>query len=187
MANEKTSRRGLKLCCGVTAIFLLIIVIVIITLSFTIFKPKDPKISLYPKLQKIDLSSFVHNLTLGTIIAIENPNYGAFTFKNTTSYVHYHGDVVGEAPIEHRFVPARHKLNVTTAVHLMAGKLLNNSHFPSDLVVGSMNLTSTATLPGKVIVLKIFKFHATVYNNCNISVFINPPKIESICETKLKL
>lgn len=190
MANGKPSRRSHKLCCGVTATFFVIFVIVIITLFFTIFKPKDPKISLYPEgIKNIDFSALTPNVTLslGTVVAIENPNYGSFKYKNTTSYVTYHGEVVGEAPIEQRYVPARHKLNITTSVELKAGKLLINPHLLSDFAGGSLNLTSTAVLPGKVIVLNIFKFHATVYNSCNISVFISPQKVESMCKTKLKL
>ena len=63
-------------------------------------------------------------MSLGTVLAIKNPNYGSFKYKNPTSYVTYHGEVVGEAPIEQRYVPARHKLNITTSVELKAGKFI---------------------------------------------------------------
>ena len=84
MATDKPSRRSHKLRCGVTATFLVIFVIVIITLFFTIFKPKDPKISLYPEgIKDIDFSALTPNVTLslGTVVAIENPNYGSTTKK----------------------------------------------------------------------------------------------------------
>lgn len=191
MAAGKTSHRGLKLCYVSTAVFLVIIAVVVIALAFTIFKPKDPKIILHPEgLQNIGPSMFMNatvNVTFSTVISIENPNYGSFKFKNTTAYVNYHGDVAGEAPIVERHIPARYKLNITTSVSLVPLKLLENPHFLGDLGAGGFNLTSTATLPGKVSFLKIFKRHATVYNRCNISVFLQSKSAESICETKLKL
>ncbi|KAE8075734.1 hypothetical protein FH972_014426 [Carpinus fangiana] len=127
------------------------------------------------------------NYTFSTVISIENPNYGSFLFKNTTAYVNYHGDLVREAPIGGRHVPARVELNLTTSVSLVPRRLLNNSLFLGDLAAERFNLTSTATLPGKVNLLKIFKLHATVYNRCNISIFVHSRSVESICETKLKL
>jgi hypothetical protein len=191
MAAGKTSRRGLKLRCVSTAVFLVIIAVVVIALVFTIFKPKDPKIFLHPDgLQNIRPSIFMNatvNVTFSTVISIENPNYGSFKFKNTSVYVNYHGDAAGEAPIVGRRVAARDKLNITTAVSLVPLKLMKNSHFLGDLGAGSFNLTSTATLPGKVRFLKIFKLHATVYNRCNISVFLQSQSVDSICETKLKI
>ncbi|XVE91764.1 hypothetical protein REPUB_Repub01dG0039600 [Reevesia pubescens] len=49
MGTAKTSRRGLKICCGVAAIFIVIIAIVVTTLALTIFKPKNPEITVYPQ------------------------------------------------------------------------------------------------------------------------------------------
>ncbi|KAG2712247.1 hypothetical protein I3760_04G115200 [Carya illinoinensis] len=192
MAAGKTSRGCLKSCCCVTAILLVIIAVVLLALSFTIFRPKDPKITLHVEgLQNIDLSLSMTNVkvnvTLATVITIENQNYGSFKFRNSTAHVHYHGDVVGETPVEERYVPARDKLNMTTYVIFLPGKLLKNRHFLADVGVGSLNLTSTATLPGRMNLLKIFEKHATVYNRCNISIFILTQSVESICHTKLKL
>ncbi|XP_041003958.1 uncharacterized protein LOC121249316 [Juglans microcarpa x Juglans regia] len=191
MAAGKTSRRGLKICCAVTAIFLVLIAAVLVALSFTMFKPKHPRISLHLEgLQNIDLLMLMNataNVTLGTVFTVENRNYASFRYKNSTAYVDFHGDLVGEALIGERNVPARGKLNVTPSVTLMTGNLVMNPHFFADLGSGSLNLTSTATLVGKTSLLKIFKKHATVYNRCNISVFVFTSSVESICETKLKM
>ncbi|XP_041003957.1 uncharacterized protein LOC121249315 [Juglans microcarpa x Juglans regia] len=191
MAAGKTSRRGLKICCAVTAIFLVLIAAVLVALSFTMLKPRDPRISLHLEgLQNIDLLMLMNttaNVTLGTVFTVENRNYASFRYKNSTAYVDFHGDLVGEALIGERNVPARGKLNVTTSVTLMTGNLVMNPHFFADLGSGSLNLTSTATLVGKTSLLKIFKKHATVYNRCNISVFVFTRSVESICETKLKM
>ncbi|XP_059450817.1 uncharacterized protein LOC132181585 [Corylus avellana] len=193
MAAGKTSHRRLKICCAVTVVLLVIITVVAIALAFTIFKPKDPIITLHPEgLQNFTsgFSMFMNltaNFTFTTVISIENQNYGSFLFKNTTAYVNYRGDLVGEAPIAGRHVPARDKLNLTTSVSLVPRRLLDNSQFLGDLAAERFNLTSTATLPGKVSLLKIFKLHGTVNNRCNISIFVHSRSAESICQTKLKL
>jgi hypothetical protein len=193
MATGKTSHRRLKICCAVTVVLLVIIAVVAVSLAFTIFKAKDPIITLHPEgLQNIT-SGFsmsmnsTANYTFSTVISFENPNYGSFLFKNTTAYVNYHGDLVGEAPIGGRHVPARVKLNLTTSVSIVPRRLVNNSLFLGDLAAERFNLTTTAALPGKVSLLKIFKLHATVYNRCNISIFVHSQStVESICETKIK-
>jgi hypothetical protein len=116
-------------CKSVTAVLLVVTAVVAVTLPFTIFKPKDPIITLHPEgLQNITsgFSIFMNltaNYTFGTIISIENPNYGSFLFKNTNAYVNYHGDLVGEAPISGRHVPAGVKLNLTNSVSLVPRRL----------------------------------------------------------------
>ncbi|KAL4620162.1 hypothetical protein ACB092_06G133800 [Castanea dentata] len=178
-----------KLCCGVTSIFIVIIVIVILTLAFTIFKPRDPIITLYPG-SNIEVTSFLNptkNITLDSIITIENPNYGVFRYKNTTSSVTFRGKVVGEAPIMDIYVPPHKKRNMTSPVAIMPVRLIQDPHFWIDVAAGTLNLTSTVLMSGKVIAMNIFKRPATLYNSCNITVFILSKKSEAICESKLKV
>ncbi|ONI18493.1 hypothetical protein PRUPE_3G218800 [Prunus persica] len=191
MTTGKTPRRGLKICCGITAIFLVIVVIVLTTLSLTLLKPKDPKINAKPVgLENIQFSLFPNvtlNVTLGMLITIENRNYGSFMYKNSTAYVHYRNSVVAEVPIEGELVPARGKINTTTSVDLNAETLISNPNFIADVTSGSLNMTSTASLHGKVSLLKIFKFPATAFSTCNISFFILTKSIDSKCASKIKL
>ncbi|BFG26153.1 hypothetical protein CerSpe_124270 [Prunus speciosa] len=191
MTTGKTPRRGLKICCGITAIFLVIVVIVLTTLSLTLFKPKDPKINAKPVgLENIQFSLFPNvtlNVTLGMLITIENRNYGSFKYKNSTAYVHYRNSVVAEVPIEGELVPARGKINMTTSVDLKGETIISNPNFMADVTSGSLNMTSTASLHGKVSLLKIFKFPATAFSTCDISFFILTKSIDSKCTSKIKL
>lgn len=193
MGSGKTSRRGLKICCAVTAIFLVIIAIVVTTLALTVFKPKNPEFTVY--LQGLDniafgLGGFTNgtvNATIEMIVAINNPNYGSFKFKNTTSFVNYHGGVVAEVPIEQSLVPAHGKVNITTSADIMVDRLISNPSFWGDVLAGSVNFTTDATVRGKVTVLNMLKLHASVPSACDISIFIKSQSVVSTCKTKLKL
>ncbi|KAI4305128.1 hypothetical protein L6164_028514 [Bauhinia variegata] len=120
-------------------------------------------------------------------ITIENPNYASFRYHNSTAYVNYHDLVVSEVPMKAQLIPARSKINLTTSADFMVGKLIEDPNFWSDFAYGTLNLTSTATLPGKVTMLKIIKFKGTVNNGCDISVNISSMAVESKCLSKIKL
>ncbi|KAB1226358.1 hypothetical protein CJ030_MR1G020579 [Morella rubra] len=190
MAAGKTSRGGLKLCCVVTAVILVIIAIVVVVLGFTIFKPREPIISIHLLgLKTTNLPMLFmnakQNATLPALVTIENPNYGAYKYKNSTSHVTFHGSLVGEAPLVGRYVPARRVVNITIHVSLVPEKLLTNPHFEKDYEAGNLNLTSTISLPGKVSFLKIFKMHGRIDTWCNTTVFLRAKVAESTCETRL--
>ncbi|XP_022775873.1 uncharacterized protein LOC111317722 [Durio zibethinus] len=194
MGIPRISRRGLKICCGVTAIFLVIIAIVVTTLAFTLFKPKHPEITVYPQgLENIafGLGGFFNatsvNATVGLILSINNRNYGSFKFKNTTAFVDYRGDVVAEVTIEQSLVPAHGKVNISASADIMVDRLITNTTFLADVLAGSVNFTMDTTVHGKVTVFKVLKFHASVPNRCDISIFILSQSFESTCRTKLKL
>lgn len=191
MICAKTPSRGLKVCCIVTTIVLVIALIVMTILALTVFKPKQPEIDVRPiGLENIQYSLFPNvtlNVTVGMVVTINNRNYGSFSFKNTTAYVTYHDTVVALVPIEHALVPARGKINITTSVDLMGDKLVSNPHFMEDAINGNFNLISTADLHGKVRVLKFVKFRATAFSTCDISFSIQSKQIDSKCKSKLKM
>ncbi|XP_018719757.1 uncharacterized protein LOC104456511 [Eucalyptus grandis] len=180
------ARRRLKLCCITSVVFLVILIAIIVTLSFTIFKPKDPQITIQP----VGLKNFNFNITgvtLNTLVTIHNPNYGSFEYKNVTGYVNYRGSTVAEVPIAHNKIPARAKVNMTTSTDLIVGKLISNPSFWEDIGSGYLNFSATATLPGKVSLAKIFKFRATTYTSCYILIYIQSQDADSKCITKIKL
>ncbi|XP_030462353.1 uncharacterized protein LOC115682307 [Syzygium oleosum] len=177
------ARRGLKICCFTSVVFLAILTIIIVTLSLTIFKPKQPQITVQP----IGLENILFNHTLSMLVTIDNPNYGSFEYKSTTSYVNYRGSTVAEVPIVHNKIPAREKVNMTTSTNLIIDKLISNPSFGEDVASGCLNFTSTVTLPGKVGVAKIFKLHATAYSTCYILFHIQSKAVDSNCITRLKL
>lgn len=191
MTSARSPSRGLKICCLVTTLFLVVSLIVMTILALTVFKPKQPEISARPVgVENIQYTLFPNvtlNVTLSMLVTINNKNYGSFSFKNATAYVTYHDTVVALVPMEHAFVPARGKINITTSVDLMGDKLISNPHFMEDVTSGIFNLISTADLHGKVTVLKFVKFGATAFSTCDISFSIKTQQIDSKCKSKLKM
>ncbi|EXB60465.1 hypothetical protein L484_014918 [Morus notabilis] len=115
-------------------------------------------------------------------------NIGSFKFSNATAYVNYHGDVVAEVPIGQNLVPARGKLNITSSTDLMVGRIVANLIFFDDVGKGSLNLTATAALHGKVSLLFEFvKLRATTFSTCDISFLVASMNVKSMCMSKIKL
>ena len=183
--------KRLRICMVVSSLFLIIVVTMLLTLILTIFKPKDPDISVHP----VDLENFelfqpsVTKVPLGLVITIVNPNHGSFKYINSTGYLIYHDTIVAEVPLVTKFVPARSTINVSTFAGVMTRQLESDPKFWSDIEVGTLNFTSKATLPGKVTMLKIFKLKATVYITCDISFKLNISSMDadSSCISKIKL
>ncbi|XP_076899419.1 uncharacterized protein LOC143553282 [Bidens hawaiensis] len=184
------SRRPLMICCVVTAVLLIIIIVTSITLYFTLFKPKQPKITT----QSVTLESFSTNVfditdtnvTLGISLMINNPNYGGFTYENSTSYVTYRGDVVAVAPVMADTIPARGQHSVGTNVLVIGKSLVTNPNFLMDLASNTLNFTSTTKLKGKAIVLKVIKKKATTYSSCDVSLHIIGKNATSDCKSEVK-
>ncbi|KAI3412675.1 uncharacterized protein J3R85_017012 [Psidium guajava] len=186
------ARRGLKICCFGSAVFLAILAIVIVTLSLTIFKPKQPEITVQPiAVENVQLNVTANNVTLDValsmVVTIDNPNYGGFQYRSTIGYVTYHGSTVAEVPLKHNKIPPRAKVNITTSTDLIAIKLISNPTLWEDVASGYLNFTSTATLPGKVSMAKIFKFHATAYSTCYILFHIQSQAMDTKCYSRIKL
>lgn len=179
--------RGLKICAIVTAILLIIVAVVILTLSFTIFKIKDPIVSITPVgLENVQFfSPDSSTAPLGMIITIVNRNYGAFESMDSTGYLQYRDTVVAKVPLARNTIPARSTINVTTTANLMSEKLINDEHFVTDLEDGTFNLTSNAILPGKVHML--IRLKATVNINCDVLFNVTSMTTDSSCIAKIKL
>lgn len=187
---KKKWRKKLKICCGITAIVLIILVVVFVTLFFTVFKPKNPQIFLHPsKLENFDfkLFPFSINAKLGLMIQIKNQNVGTFLLKKSTGSVNYHGNLVAEIPIQETSVPAKGEVNISTYVNFSAEKLISSPYFLGDLLSGHFDMIATANLIGKGRIFKIIKLVAKIHNSCNISIYILTQKIESTCNSKLKI
>ncbi|XP_057445070.1 uncharacterized protein LOC130737341 [Lotus japonicus] len=180
--------RGLKICCGVTVIVVIALLVTLVILILTVFKPKDPKI----EMGSVDLERLTLILptlevdgALGTVVTVKNPNYGGFSYQNSTAYLYYRGNLVAEAPIHEDTIPSRGDLNITTSLNFF----VNNTKFPdlaADYFGGLMNFTSTTTLLGKVKVLNLFKIKATSYSTCDLFVFTHDGIVNSTCNVKIK-
>lgn len=180
-------KRGLKVCL-VSLIFVIFLVALIIVLAFTVFKPKDPEISV--KVMSFPISSGLSgNATVNMTVTIVNRHYGSFRYENSMGHVNFKDLDVADVPMEPRIVPARSTVSFNTSTNFMIGKLVKDPKFWEEVTQnnGTVVLKSETILPGKATMLKIFKRDATVYNNCDISIHIAPMSVDSVCYSKLKL
>ncbi|KDP20784.1 hypothetical protein JCGZ_21255 [Jatropha curcas] len=188
MTKPKMSYRGLKICCGVSLALLLTIAVVLIVLFFTLFKPKEPTFttpSVTIEHFRAAWPALFLNFTLGIGVTVSNKNYGGFMYEESIGYVSYRGNLIGEAPIAADTIPARGKHDVKTSVTIFANKLFDDDTFVLDFLSGVLNVTSSLSLHGKVIVFKLFKLKAESLSTCNISIFIVPQQAQSVCNAKI--
>ncbi|KAE9585610.1 hypothetical protein Lal_00009955 [Lupinus albus] len=182
--------RARKTCCAVCCLLLIVVIVVIVTLSLTVFKIKDPIVTVHAF--GLDNLKFTlepdSKLSVGMLITMVNLNYGSFTYIDSTGYVDYRGTMVAEIPMVSNYVPARSSINVTTYAVFMIGKMIQNPMFFPDFVNNKvLNMTSTTELPGKVSVLKFIKLKAMAYSTCNISLNLYAKTADTNCISKLKL
>ncbi|CAN1843708.1 hypothetical protein LINPERHAP1_LOCUS37222 [Linum perenne] len=168
----------LKICCITATAIVTVTTIILVTLAFTVFKPRDPDVVLYPVgLSKIRLTDFITNdsVTTAIVIGIVNENYGSFEWRELTASVKYNGEDVGEVPLVDTVVPKRSNVNLTTSVILRLNKLTGDGTAVfKELAGGGLNLTCSVTVVGKIRVGPVWpRVSGSVYVECLNSVFFN--------------
>ncbi|KAE8724579.1 putative triptychon and cpc [Hibiscus syriacus] len=126
-------------------------------------------------------------LSVPMLVTVNNCNYWSFKFKNTVGFINYRGAVVATVPIEQSSVPSRGKLNISTVADFKVERLIMNTTFWADVLSGSVNFSSVATMHGKVTMFKLLKIHASFPSKCDISIFIPTRSVQSICKMKVKV
>ncbi|KAF7811139.1 late embryogenesis abundant protein [Senna tora] len=97
------------------------------------------------------------NVSLGVVATVKNPNYGSFSYGDSTTSVFYRGNEVAEGPIHGDTIPSHGEVNVSTTLDVTADKFAKDPNFFNDVKSGVVNLTSSTTLHGKVKILSLFK------------------------------
>ncbi|XP_020972561.1 uncharacterized protein LOC110269214 [Arachis ipaensis] len=143
-----------------TADIVILLVVILVILIFTVFKQKDPTVTL--QLVKVKEASLVIfpigaiNVSLGILLTVENPNHRSFSYHNSTAYLNIH--------------------DIMKVLDLVA-----------DFVKGVINFTSTSTLEGRVKVLNLFKKKATSSSFGDLFVFVHDKSVNSTCKIDVKL
>ena len=160
--NSKPSRRNLKICCGLTLIFLVIATAVVTTLWFTTFKPKEPRVVL-DNFHLLYFPNGTLTVKVDLVVNVNNPNYGTFKYKNTTVKVRYREVIAAHVSIGPRLLPARGKVKFNVSANILAYKMVPSPEFEEDLRLGSFNFTASAIIKGKVKALKVLKMKAKAF------------------------
>uniref|UniRef100_A0A7N0VE08 Late embryogenesis abundant protein LEA-2 subgroup domain-containing protein n=1 Tax=Kalanchoe fedtschenkoi TaxID=63787 RepID=A0A7N0VE08_KALFE len=184
------AKRALKVCCGISAVVILVLLATLLTLFLTILKPKQPKITpIQTTLDGFNLTLFPAlrlNVTLGIGLAIDNRNYGSFKYDSSAANITYRGELVAVAAISADTIPARARHNVTTEVTIMADRLIPDPGFWWENSEGVLNFTTYTKLHGKSTLFKVFKVSTSTSSDCNVSVNLHTQSTQSVCIYKLK-
>ncbi|XP_008792375.1 uncharacterized protein LOC103709005 [Phoenix dactylifera] len=174
-------RRCALWCCGCCGLTVVILGIVILILSLTVFKVKDPTLTM----NSISLSGFDSgifsgndpgslNATLTADISIKNPNVASFKFDNSTTEFYYHGKTVGVAYAPNGKVSAHRTVRMNVTVDVLVDQVLLRTNGTMSLITGSeLSLTSYTDLNGRVDVLGIYKRHIDVRMNCSMNLEVS--------------
>lgn len=194
--KQKTTTRPLCICLALTGLILLLIIIIILILAFTVYKPKRPvttinSLSLDDFDFKLNLMPLqIHlNITLDVNIIVKNPNKVAFRYTNTSASLKYKDQVIGNVPIP----PGKIKRDGSTPLNLtltvMADRLLSDPDLYSVLLgSGSLPLSTTTRIKGRVRILKLFNVHVVSYSSCDLKINVQNRRIEQqTCRYKTKI
>lgn len=192
----KRRKLALTVCCSSLACLLVLLGIVILALSLTIFKAKEPIISIDDiELGTINLptslnmSDLSFNFSLQVAVSVYNPNHASFRYGNSTSYMYYRQITIGEAPIPAGKIGARATESLQTTLKLNASSsILMEPNLFSDLAAGIFPLSTSAQVSGRVNVLNIFKHHARSSSFCTMSIDISSRSVQNMtCTSHVKL
>lgn len=159
-----------RICCGLCASSLAVIAIVIIVLSFTVFKVRDPTMRLNSiHFDNLDITK---NLTVTADVSVKNPNALPFKFNSSTTSLLYRNNEVGTAYGPPGNVGAYKTLRTNVTMNVISSRLLADSNFMNDVQNGSLALQTSTMVGGKVTILGMFKRHVDVMMNCTVNVAI---------------
>ncbi|XP_059318816.1 uncharacterized protein LOC132069491 [Lycium ferocissimum] len=168
--------------CIVATIFLIFIIIVIFIIYFTIFKPKNPVITVNSiQLPTFSTSNNTVNFSFSQYVSIENPNHDVFAHYDSSLQLLYSGNQIG-----FMFVPAG-KINSGRTQHMAATfsvksfPLLVNGVGPTTVTDGlsgsrvgpSMEVESRLEMAGRVRVLHFFTHHVETKSECRVAISVS--------------
>lgn len=176
--KRKRRRRFMKnICLGLIAV-ILVVVLILLILALTVFKAKRP----VPTVNSLSLDHLdfdldiprlqVHlNITLRVHLSIKNPNKVGFSYTNSSALLKYKADqVIGQVPIPAGKIKSDGTTPMNLTLTVMADRLLSDSNVYSDVISGTLPLTTYTRIKGKVRILKLFTIHLVSYSTCDLTI-----------------
>eukprot|EP00249_Psilotum_nudum_P001225 c13601_g1_i1 orf=228-1001(+) len=187
--------KRLFVCCGITLFFHIIAAILIVILIFTVFKTKKPTFTVSSmKFQNLNTSLDIHtfsistNVTLDLDIHVKNPNYASFKYSNSTAFIYYHGEGIGEAAVPAGRVGSRGSETLSTACSIFVDRLLSNKNLISDIGSGDFPLSTHTDITGRINFLHVFKRHARATTDCSMIYALQSQSLQNTtCTYHVKL
>ncbi|KAM0938408.1 hypothetical protein DsansV1_C23g0177911 [Dioscorea sansibarensis] len=173
-------RRCFIWCCGCCGAFVVILGVVILVLALTLFKVKDPKLTMNsihidsfnaePRDITDPANTFSFNATLTADISLKNPNVASFSFDNSTTTFYYEGETVGVAYAPDGRIGSHSTARMNVTVDVLADKVVASTRLNLTLAGTSLNLTSFTDILGRVNVWGIYKRDVEILLNCSMTV-----------------
>ncbi|KAG6408267.1 hypothetical protein SASPL_131272 [Salvia splendens] len=174
--HKRPSGRTNLASCIVATIFLIFLIIIACIVYLTIFKPKDPSLTVNAvTLPAFSLSNSTASFTFSQYATVTNPNRAAFAHYDSSIRLLHAGRQVG-----FMFIPAG---NIAAARTQYMAATFSVQSFPVELAlpqqeigvrVGpSMEVESRMELAGRVRVLHLFNHHVGARADCRVSVSVS--------------
>ncbi|GMI75911.1 hypothetical protein like AT2G46150 [Hibiscus trionum] len=181
-------------CFGFVAALMIVVLAVIITLIFMVFRVKDPIITMkgvtVTNLELIN-GTFPKpgsNITVRADVSVKNPNIASFKYRNTTTTLYYYGKVVGDARGPAGRARAHRTVRMNITIDIIVDRVLASPNLVADASSGTLTVTSYSRVGGRINMLNIIKRHVTVKMNCSMTVNIVSQAIEAQkCKRKVDL
>ncbi|KAI3453830.1 hypothetical protein Pfo_010493 [Paulownia fortunei] len=166
-----TGRTNLASCILAT-IFLIFLVIIAFIVYFTIFKPKDPNITVNAvQLPAFSVANSTVSFTFSQYVTVNNPNRAVFTHYDSSLQLLYAGSQVG-----FMFIPAGKiaagRTQYMAATFTVQSFPLSVSGQPESWVP-SMEVESRLEMAGRVRVLHFFTHHVETRAECRVSISVS--------------
>ncbi|GMP39283.1 hypothetical protein CsSME_00010179 [Camellia sinensis var. sinensis] len=128
--------------CIVATIFLIFVIIIILIVFFTVFKPRDPQISVNAvQLPTFSLANSTVNFTFSQYVSVKNPNRAVFTHYASTLQLLYSGSQIG-----FMFIPAG-KIDANLKVRARMHSCIEGVRRPGTTLATAVFATSPLSPP----------------------------------------
>ncbi|URE39297.1 harpin-induced protein 1 domain containing protein [Musa troglodytarum] len=181
-ARRLRKRRCALFCFLCWAASAVMVGVVVLVLSFTLFKVKDPTLTMNSLvIERIDLDFGTDrsrplsiNATLDADISIENPNMASFRFGNCTTDFYYSGETVGVAYAPFGKVPAHRTVRLGVRVDVFVDRVATQLNLTMGILTGNqLRLRSYTDIRGRVSVLGVYKRDIELMLNCSIAMEVS--------------
>lgn len=181
--SSKRCRKKWKKCLLYGVAFAIFQTGIIVLFTLTVMKVWTPKFRLQSanvfNVQTTTTPSY--NLTMNTVLAIKNTNFGPYKYDNTTVYFYHRGIQVGSAFIPESKASFRSTKKVKVAVNLVSPtNLASNSQMATDISSGVLPLTSQSELNGKVELMLVLKKKKAIDLNCTMDVVVSSQELQTV-------
>ncbi|GLT47438.1 hypothetical protein SLA2020_211370 [Shorea laevis] len=181
--------------CIVATIFLIFVVIIMLVVYFTVFKPNDPKISVNAiQLPSFSVTNDTVNFKISLYVTVKNPNRAAFSHYDSTVQLLHSGSQMGfmfipagkvqagqtqdmSATFSVQSFPLAPKAAAaeTTTVSGRIGLPDGFNGFPSNAhpARATMEIESRMKMGGRVGVLHFFTHHVEAKSVCRVVIAVS--------------